>query len=171
MSWFGKSLNHKFTIATIAGFLISSVVFLVLFLGFYQNKLEQEKAQAAHDVNRLLQTSLENAMLKRDIDGLITIVQHLGEQENVSAVMIVNPQGKVRFASRPDLEGKIIGKEFIEGLEAHTRFMKDETGREVLRSVNPVHNNPPCQVCHGPLEKHPVNGILLVDYDATSMRH
>ena len=171
MRWSGESLNHKFTIATIAGFLISSMVFFVLFLGFYQNKLEQEKAQAAHDVNRLLQSSLENAMLKRDIDGLITIVRHLGEQENVSAVMIVNPQGKVRIASRPELEGKIVASEYVERLEAHTQFMKDEMGNEVLRSINPVHNKPPCQICHGPIKKHPINGILLVDYDATSMRH
>ncbi|WP_456405267.1 sensor histidine kinase [Thiolapillus sp.] len=171
MSWFGKSLNHKFTIATIAGFLTSSVVFLVLFFGFYNNELEREKAQAARDVNLLLQSSLENAMLKRDLDGLITIVRRLGEHPNIKAVMIANPAGKVRFASRPDLEGQVLDHEMVQGLQARTRFMQDESGREVLRSINPVHNREACQVCHGPVEKQPVNGILLVDYDATSMRH
>lgn len=170
MTWFGKSLNHKFTVATIAGFLTSSVVFVVLFLGFYNSELEREKAQAARGVNLLLQSSLENAMLKRDLDGLITIVHRLGEQDNISAVMIANPEGKVRFASRPELEGIMLGKEMVQGLQARTRFMQDESNQEVLRSINPVHNKAVCQECHGSIGKQPVNGILLVDYDATSMR-
>ncbi len=171
MAGFANSLNQKFAIATIAGFLISSMVFLALFLGFYESELETEKAQAARDVNLLLQSSLENAMLKRDLDGLITIVRRLGEQPNISAVMIANPQGKIRFASHPELEGKLLQPEMFASQHRNARFMSDENGREVLRSINPVHNKPPCQVCHGPIAKHPINGILLVDYDATSMRN
>lgn len=170
MIWFRQSLNHKFTIATIAGFLISSVVFLALFLEFYEKQLEQEKTQAVREVNQLLQSSLENAMLKRDLDGLIYIVRHLGEQPNIRDVMIINPDGLVRFASDTDQEGRRFASDLVQETAAHTLFLKNDRGEEVLRSVNPVHNKPPCQVCHGPMEKHPINGILLVDYDATSIR-
>ena len=91
MNWFGKSLHHKFTLATIAGFLVSSLVFLGLFLTFYQNELKQERAQAARDVNRLRQSSLENAMLKRDLPGLVFIINRLGEEPNLKGVMIPDP--------------------------------------------------------------------------------
>ncbi|HID45059.1 MAG TPA: HAMP domain-containing protein [Chromatiaceae bacterium] len=170
MIWFKQSLNHKFALATIAGFLISSVVFLALFIGFYRKELEEEKSQAVREVNQLLQSSLENAMLKRDLDGLIYIVRHLGEQPNIRNVMIANPEGLVRFASDSNLVGRKLAADFVQGTEAHTLFMKNFQDAEVLRSINPVHNKPPCQVCHGPIEGHPINGILFVDYDATSIR-
>jgi PAS domain S-box-containing protein len=170
MSWFGNRLNRKFTLATIVGFVMSSAVFLLLFLAFYQGELERERAQAAREVNRLLQSSLENAMLKRDLDGLLFIVERLGQQPNIRTVFIANPQGEVRFSSNPDKVGKRLLPALDVTAGAEARFLRDESGNEVLRSVNPVHNKPQCQVCHGPVEQKPVNGILVVDYDATSIR-
>lgn len=170
MNWFGKSLSYKFTLATIAGFLISSLVFLGLFLAFYQTELERERAQAARDVNRLLQSSLENAMLKRDLDGLIFIVNRLGGQPNINGVMIANPSGKVRFSSNAERLDLVLGRELIQLKNPQTYFMQDEQGVDVLRSVNPVHNKPQCQECHGPVEENPVNGVLVVDYNAASIR-
>ena len=171
MNWFGKSLNHKFTLATIAGFLLSSLVFLGLFLAFYQSELEQERAQAARDVNRLLQSSLENAMLKRDLEGLIFIVNRLGKQPNIRRVMIAEPHGQVRFSSHAESMGVILDKALIQHSSPQTHFMQDQQGVEVLRSINPVHNKPQCLECHGPVEKNPVNGVLVVDYDAAPIRH
>ncbi len=171
MNWFGKSLHHKFTLATVAGFLVSSLVFLGLFLAFYQSELQQERAQAARDVNRLLQSSLENAMLKRDLEGLIFIVNRLGNQPNIRRVMIAEPFGQVRFSSHAESMGLILDQELIRDPTPQTLFMQDEQGAEVLRSINPVHNKPQCRECHGPVEQHPVNGVLVVDYDAASIRH
>jgi len=171
MNWFGKSLNHKFTLATVAGFLVSSLVFLGLFFAFYQSELEQEQAQAARDVNRLLQSSLENAMLKRDLEGLIFIVNRLGKQPNIRKVMIAEPFGQVRFTSHTESMGLILDRELIRNSTPQTHFMQDEQGVEVLRSINPVHNKPQCQECHGPVEQNPVNGVLVVDYDAAPIRH
>lgn len=167
---FAKSLNQKFTLATIAGFLASSLLFFGLFLALYQNELQQQRGEAAADVNRLLQSSLENAMLKRDLEGLTIIVDSLGRQENIIGVMIVNPLGLVRFSSHAQHLGVLLDKTLLEGNSPQTHFMKDESGAEVLRSINPVHNKPKCQECHGPMESNPVNGILMVDYDATSIR-
>lgn len=171
MNWFGKSLNHKFTLATVTGFFVSSLVFLGLFLAFYQSELQQERAQAARDVNRLLQSSLENAMLKRDLEGLIFIINRLGKQPNIRKVMITEPAGRVRFTSHEESMGLILDKELITYSIPHTYFMQDEQGLEVLRSINPVHNKPQCQECHGPVEQNPVNGVLVVDYDAAPIRH
>lgn len=39
-----------------------------------------------------------------------------------------------------------------------------------MRSVNPVHNKAPCQQCHGPISEHPINGLLVIDYDATNIK-
>ena len=157
-----------------------SLLFLILIVQFYQGQLERERSQVSSQVNRLLQVSLENAMVKRDIPGLTEIVRRLGQDEQVTGVMIVNPLGEVRFSSDPSMIGHKFNMARDETCkdchqaggvtESLTRFTLDEQGREVLRSVNPVYNKPICQSCHGALSDHPINGILFVDYNGHDIK-
>lgn len=165
--WMTASLSRK-VVAVVAAVLAgASLVFLLLFVSLYRAELEVERSMASERINRLLQASLENAMIKRDLDGLRAIISHLGELDGISGVMILNPDKEVRFASDPALLGQVMGEET---LDAHTRFTSNEHGREVLRSVNPVHNKEVCQQCHGDIADNPVNGVLFVDYDADALR-
>lgn len=170
MRWFSHRLNHKFTIATIVGFTVSALVFYALFLKFYQHKLENERAQAAREVNMLLQTSLENAMLKRDLNGLRFIVNRLGNQPNIQSVMIANPAGQVRFSNDPERMGENLENLINHISTSKTLFIQNEQGVDVLRSILPVLNKTQCQTCHGLMEENPVNGILVVDYEATNIK-
>ncbi|WP_164513372.1 sensor histidine kinase [Thiosocius teredinicola] len=170
MYWLRSRLSRKFMLGTSAGLLISSLVFLVMYLGLYRNELSNERADAAEQVNRLLQTSLENAMLKRDLDGLRTIISRLGQQQLVMQVFITNPTGEVRFANLPDMLGRSIPPP-TDVSAPSTHFIADAEGRDVLRSINPVANRSACTACHGLPSQHPINGILYVDYDAVPIRH
>lgn len=167
--WMTSRLHRRFLAGTAAGLLMSVLVFLLLFLGMYRAELGNERAGAATQVNQLLQTSLENAMLKRDLDGLRHIVAGLGRQDGIGVVMISNPSGEVRFSSDAGLLGQYLKGETPQ--EAVAFFTTDAQGREVLRSINPVHNKPLCGQCHGPVAQHPINGILYVDFDAATLRH
>lgn len=182
-SWISASLNRKISAALAVGLAATSLLFLGLFQWFYWDRLEEERAQASAQVNHLLQVSLENAMLKRDLPGLREIVNRLGAQERIVNVMIVDPKGEVRFSSRPALVGHRFdihndrtcavcheGEQWDRGDGTLTRFMPDESGKEVLRSINPVSNKPICQQCHGSMAEHPINGILFVDYEAEGIR-
>ena len=169
MRWWHSRLGRKFALGTAVGLLASSLVFLALFLGLYRTELSAERSAAAAQVNQLLQTSLENAMLKRDLDGLRVIVERLGQQPGIAAVFITDPRGEIRFASDPAL---------LNGMQppvpadrsAFTQFVVTPSGDEILRSVNPVANRDACRECHGPVAQKPVNGILYVDYDAAPIR-
>lgn len=151
--------------------MISSLVFLVLFINLYQNELAQERTNAAVQVNRLLQTSLENAMLKRDLDGLREILNHLGQQPGVLAVSITNPAGEIRFSSAAALLGRFIQADSAKLQAPSTQWLEDQRQQGVLRSINPVRNKPACLECHGPADSNPLNGILYVDYDAEPLRN
>ncbi len=179
-SWFASSLNRKLTATLAVALLSASALFLVIFVGLYRAELEEERSQASLQVNRLLQSALENAMLKRDLEGLRSIVEGLGRQEGISQAMIVNPGGEVRFASDSGRLGRLVdvstGKDCV-GCAVGRRtwadstiFAVNEQGHEVLRSVNPVHNKAACAGCHGDNESNPINGILFVDYDAGAIR-
>ena len=150
----------------------ASLLFAVLFLGLYREQLEHERAATSTQINRMLRVALENAMLKRDVPGLRDIVEKMGEQPGIVGVMILAPGGEVRFASQPEKLGQqlpeLLGKEHP-GVP-QTRFVAEAGQAEVLRSINPVPNQLVCTSCHGSLASHPVNGVLVVDYDAGTIR-
>lgn len=152
--------------------LILSALMLAVLLVAYRKLMETEQTRAAVGVSRLLQSSLENAMLKRDVPGLAAIVSHLGEQPGICSVMILNPAGEIRFASDPALVGT--QREALlppPGGGPITDYALAADGQQVLRSITPVRNQAACVQCHGPLAAHPVNGILVVDYDAAPAAH
>lgn len=51
-----------------------------------------------------------------------------------------------------------------------SRFEHGIEGGEVLRSINPVPNRTVCVPCHGPVSSSPLNGVLVIDYDAAPVR-
>lgn len=176
-AWVSSSLNRKFIAATSVGLLALSCLFLVLFSGMYRGQLHQEKTEAAEQVNRLLQTSLEAAMLRRDLDMLRTIVNQLGQQEAIRGVAIINRQGEIRFSDSADRLG---GRFSIDcddcafnpatSVDPLNFFTFNSNGLEVLRTVHPVLNRAACKECHGDAETNPVNGTLVVDYEAGTIQ-
>ncbi len=162
--------RHILTRLLLAAGLLSALL-LVAFLTAYRNQLVDERSRASLGFNLLLQAALENAMLKRDVPGLADIVARLGSQPGIRGVMILNPLGDVRFASASDQIGRKL-PELVPapGAPPTADFHVDDHGREVLRSINPVRNQPLCKPCHGEVDTHPINGILVVDYDAGEIR-
>jgi len=89
-------------------------------------------------------------------------------------VMILNPDLAVRFSSDPARLGETLAtpltRAALDVQVPQTAFLSISDEIEVLRSINPVHNQQPCTECHGDIEMHPVNGLLVVDYDAGVIR-
>ncbi|MEW5964641.1 MAG: ATP-binding protein [Pseudomonadota bacterium] len=178
-AWLDQRLARKLMAATAASVTLVSLGFLGPFVGYYRDRLISERAKTSVEVNGLLQGALENAMLKRDLEGLKDIVEHLGAKPSIRGVMILSPKGEVRFAS----DARQVGKRYdlaagalcpgcgriLPGLAA-TAFLDNGTNGNILRSVNPVSNQPRCKECHGSATDNPVNGILVVDYDADEIR-
>jgi PAS domain S-box-containing protein len=150
----------------------ASVLLGLLFLGLYKNQLVDERAELSLQLNRMLQVTWENAMLKRDIEGLSDIVGKIGKLKGVRDVMVLTPSGVVRFASDPNKLGQqmpAVARAAMSEI-AVSRFEQLGTGSEVLRSINPILNQTACASCHGNAVAHPVNGIMIIDYDAAPIR-
>ncbi len=171
-----SSINHKSVRLLFLVLGVISLIFILFFWGIYQLQLRGERSKAASTVNQLLQASLENAMLKRDLAGLDGIVKRLGEQEEILDVTILNPKGQVRFTGADLTVGQLYEQPvplLCDGCEGDfkaatesTHFLSRADGSRVLRSVNPVKNKVACKECHGSVEDNAVNGILIVDYNA-----
>jgi len=91
--WIEKKLNRKYILGMTSGLLAISILFAIMFIGMYQKQLTSERANTSLHLNKLLQTSLENSMLKRDLNGLRDILTDFGQQDEIQRVMIFNPQG------------------------------------------------------------------------------
>lgn len=172
--WAGSRLQRKFLIILIAVLATVSLAFLVMLIWIYQMQLIKERASASMQVNTLLQASLENAMLKRDIDGLNDIIDRLQKQDNIDRVSILNPEFEVRFSSDKLLIGSRMETDRIRSASNTARIdtglIRGADGADIIRSINPVPNRKPCEVCHGAVAGHPVNGLLIVDYNADGIR-
>lgn len=171
------TLNRKLTFALYGVLTITSLIFIALLVGAYQLQLKNERSKASAQLNLLLGATLENAMLKRDLPGLQGVIDRLAAQPDVETVFIINPKGEVRFSSEREQVGQMLTdnlSDLCDGCAGDfrtaritTRFLESSNGKNVLRSVNPVHNQTRCAQCHGAPAKNPVNGLLIVDYDAT----
>jgi signal transduction histidine kinase len=173
LAWFSTHLRRKLLLAMAAAAAAAALLLLLLFVLLYRNELERERGAASVQVNLLLQAALENAMLKRDVPGLQQVVTRMGEQAAIRGVMILNPAGEVRFASDPARLGQHLPDLVSRALARGTtmdELAQTADGGDVLRSINPVHNKIACTVCHGAVDVHPINGVLVVDYDASTLR-
>ena len=56
----------------------TSLVFLAIFAPIYQREIVGERKAVATKLTAALEITLQNAMLKRDLDGLRDIVDRLG---------------------------------------------------------------------------------------------
>lgn len=173
-----NSLRRKFILGASIGLGTASLALLGLMAALYQHQLSQERSQASRELNHLLEAALENAMLKRDLPGLREIIDRLGQQNGARGAMIVAPDGEIRFASNPARLGKRFTPPVTQipsdapaaSKSLSAIFTTDEQGNEVMRSLNPVLNQERCRACHGDPALRPVNGLLVVDYDATPIR-
>ena len=174
LQWIDRKLQRKLVLILAILLFGTSLAFLAMVVTLYQKQLVSEHARASMQVNRLLQASLENAMLKRDIDGLRGIVSKLGAQHGIAVVTILNPDLVARFSSDTNLLGKKFNTPAIlkalSSRSQQTGSIQAEDGRQLLRSVNPVRNKPRCKQCHGAASVNPVNGLLIVDYDAAGIK-
>ena len=172
--WIGSSLQRKLVLALGGLLFVITAVFLGLVSSVYQNRLVSEHTRASMQINLLLQAALENAMLKRDIPGLQSIIDDIGQHPDIVRVMVLDPEFEVRFSSDPaqlnsQLENDTT-KQALTSQMRQSKFLESTQFGEVLRSVNPVKNQTPCRVCHGDLNENPVNGLLVVDYNAQMIR-
>ena len=179
--WITASLARRMMAGLAAILTVASLCFLSFFILSYRGRMLEERTNASMELNRFLQIGLENAMLKRDLPGLRQMVDRLARESNVARVLILAPDGEVRFASDGRLLGTVVDiaagdlcsacRQNPEPGRSYAAYLTGTDTGDVLRSINPVRNHEPCTTCHGTVAAHPVNGILVVDYDATGLRN
>lgn len=124
----------------------------------------------------MIQAALEHQMMENGRGLIDLMVRRFGDEPNVEAVMILDRHGQPRFSSVAitDSSQLALGSPTCQAChrlppEARTRSrVIDTPNGELLRTVIPVRNRPPCHRCHD--AGHQINGILIVDVSVGEMR-
>ena len=168
-------LSRRIALRLVPAFLAGAGLLLGWTVWIGQRALQQEHERASLRMASLFETSLRNAMLQRDLDGLGRLIEHLGTLPGVTTAELLTPRGEVRFASRSERRGQQAA-EALQGLcltagcgpTSPPRLAWTGTdGGERLRVVYPVHNQAACAGCHGSAAQQPVNGVLVLQFAPT----
>ena len=170
--WLRVSLARRLMLGLAVALLASAALLVVLALAIGRDSLRRQHEAAAQRVAHLFEASLQNAMLKRDLDGMAGILASLGQSSGVTQARLLAPNGAVRFASQPQAVGTNAWSQ-IDGLCLHAGCAappprlqwRPLPQGEQLQIAYPIHNQPRCAQCHGVASAHPVNGVLLVDFE------
>ena len=100
------NLTAKFFAGTLSGLILISVFFLIVFVSVYRTGIENAHKDAANRVSSLLEQSLKQAMLERELHRLQPLIDGLAAGDDVHAMRILNPAGEIRFSSLPGEFGR-----------------------------------------------------------------
>ncbi len=171
--WLRARLERELLVWLVAIVLVVSIAFLVAAFWLGDRALRAEHQAAAGRVAQLFEASLRNAMLKRDLPGMQLVLAELGRMPQVRQALVLAPSGEARFSAAADgplghrpelLAGLCLHGACASTPPVHHWFESPDGPR--MRIVHPIRNAAACSGCHGDPRAHPVNGILVVDFDA-----
>ncbi|MDR2128091.1 MAG: HAMP domain-containing protein [Burkholderiaceae bacterium] len=184
-AWLRASLERRLTVGLCVAVLLSALVLVVLAQSLNRRALVQEQETAAMRLAQVFEASLQHAMLRRDVPGMASILARMGQAPGVARARLLEPHGTVRFAANAADVGTqdaqaLAGLCVTAGCAVPAPRLRWRDGdgnndaaaaaapgaRPALQIAYPIHNQARCQQCHGPVATHPVNGVLLLDFQA-----
>ena len=173
VGWIRASLKRRLLAILILVLGGLSAILLPVVIEINRTHTDTEQARSAARYNALLQATLENAMLKRDLPGLQAVLDDVAGSPGIVALRVLDPAREVRFAAGHGdvgavLDPGVIGQDGQRPAAAAFR-LDDPLHGAVFRAVTPVANRAECLACHGSVAENPLNGILVVDYSLETL--
>ncbi len=159
-----------------------SIIFLcitaaLLFFNFhlYRSELIKTLSQAATNLNKSIESSLEIAMLSGEREKIQVAIDRISQDKHVENLFISDKSGVIRAAANHLSIGKKLDLLDPSCQICHAEnpsrrkpsvIYQNESGQRILRTVSPIYNKPACFQCHDQSEK--INGVLFLDYSLAS---
>jgi len=168
-------LRHRLTVRLTGGVLFAllliGVPFLLMFHKLQRQRQLERLTEATEGLSRVLVDGLRSAMLAGRPHVLDQTIRNLAQQEGIERVILLDHAGRVRVASDPADEGRVINRDRETTCRvchqagrasagSRTTVTWDD-GRRVFRAMSVIRNAPQCYGCHAATSS--VNGILLMD--------
>jgi len=171
------SLNLKLIVGLLVSLLLVGVPFFAFFYTFHRDQLVEGLASSTSSLSRLVESSLEAAMLRKTPHQLQEDVSRLAERSEVERIMILDPNGEVRVSSDPRTVGTRFDREHdptcqvchsLDRAQRQGATIASSSSGEVFRTMTLILNQPRCHACHPEVDR--VNGVLVMDISMASAR-
>jgi PAS domain S-box-containing protein len=168
---FQHRLTVRLTGAVVLVLLLIGIPFFVAFQRLLRRQQFEAMSEATAALNRVVVDGLRSAMLAGRPHLLNEAVRKLSEGPAVARVLVIDHAGRVRIASDPASEGRVLdrGQEQTcrvchlgqAGAPASRTVVTRLGSQRVFRAMSTIPNEPGCYGCHDP--KASFNGILVMD--------
>ncbi len=170
---FLQSISGRLVAGVIVAMVISGGLLVTMALWLGQQSVKAEQEQAAARLVQVFEASLHTSMLQRDLPSLQRTLEVLGQAPGITQARLLNVQGDVRFASRANAMGDRIPLTCQKSDCADATLQNHwvDTPQGIALQVHyPILNRSQCIQCHGEAKSHPVNGILMIDFEVVPTR-
>ncbi len=134
---------------------VSLILFLGIFVFLYQRFLAERIVSEAADNSSLvadtIHLGLTQNMIGQNREAIKLALLDIMSNPEISEVLITDADGRVVFATQPDIMGRNLRNSSFAGMtgEQEWKVADLEEGREILR-LSPIPNRPACYGCHSP---------------------
>ena len=173
---FYQSLSFKVVFGLVVAFIVTISPFFYLQHTRQRAKLIAQRIEFATYQSNIIKASLRHGMITNDRSELQIILDSLGDQGGLVRVWILDKAGAIRASQQPGDVGTQLALtertcQICHGREPEehnkTVFFRDDAGRELLRTVSAIENEPQCHACHEPEES--INGVIVTDFSIADL--
>ena len=165
------SLASKLILATSVLLFGGSLVFGLVFFNYSEKVLLRNLKSHARSSAGIVQKSLRYGMLNARYGVMQQTVETLATLEDINEIKVMDRTGRVVFASDSGLTGTAAQKsaaitDALNGVEPEPEITVSENGLKVLRSFQPILNEPACfnAACHVHREDEKVLGVMETSF-------
>jgi diguanylate cyclase (GGDEF)-like protein len=145
-------------------------LFCYLLLRHSQYQITQDILQGANNTSQTIKFSLNHAMLKRDTEEALAILNSLRQRFDTKEILILDQQCQIAL---PGAQKRRLPKDPQKDPSCRichhnstqpvlkTIIYTHPNGTKVLRTVNPIENSPECHRCHNPQQQ--ITGVIITD--------
>jgi type II secretory pathway pseudopilin PulG len=165
---FLHSISGRLVAGVIGALVVSGGLLVAMALWLGQQSVKAEQEQAAARLVQVFEASLHTSMLQRDLPSLQRTLEVLGQAPGITQARLLNVEGDVRFASRSAALGERIplACQQPDCADATLQNHWVDTPHGIALQVRyPILNRSQCAQCHGEPYAHPVNGVLMIDFE------
>jgi len=168
---FAPSLRFKITTGVTLVMIVVVALYTYLHYESDRTMVMRDAGNSLTNTSQLIKASLQHAMLQQDFGDLQSIMDNVGNESGIQALMLLNRDSVIRFApnharvgTQMDLSDPGCQACHQPGRPADQQniIFTNSQGQRVLRNCNPIANQQACYQCHDASIR--LNGVLITDF-------